>query len=255
MSPVDLAALTDDIAQHGLIQPIVIYDGQVLDGWHRYSACVAAGVGHKAVELAEDVDPVAYVLSLNMSRRHLSASQRAAAIVACAGWKPPGKQSVEAKAATLPLSTVAEMAASADVSPRTIRDAKAAQRAGRGQEVRDGKVSASAAAGRAPRKWSPEDRSEYNNGDEPEAPPVATPPPDNGDALIADMLREYEALARIVESDDKAAEAWAEAKAAAQRYADLERLYEAKCGELETMTREAKRWRKRCERFEKGELK
>lgn len=251
MSPLDLAALTDDVAQHGLRQPIIIYEGQVLDGWHRYSACVAAGVAHRAVELPDDEDPVAYVLSLNLSRRHLSASQRAAAVVACAEWKPVGNPTLKPNAATLPLSTVAEMAASADVSPRTIRDAKAAQRAGRGQEVRDGRLSASAAAGRAPRKAASEDRSEYNHGDEPEMPPVDTAHSE----AIDDMVLELQSLRRIVESNDKTAEAWAEAKTATAKLADMGRMYDAKCAELATMTREAKRWRRKCEQFERGELK
>lgn len=72
---------------------------------------------------------------------------------------------------------------------------------------------------------------------------------------INDLALELDALRRIVESDDKLAEAWAEAKTATAKLADMGRLYDAKCVELAAMTREAKRWRRKCEQFERGELK
>ena len=34
----DFAELVMDVSLHGIHQPIVIYGGQVLDGWHRYLA-------------------------------------------------------------------------------------------------------------------------------------------------------------------------------------------------------------------------
>jgi ferric-dicitrate binding protein FerR (iron transport regulator) len=65
-------------------------------------------------------------------------------------------------------------------------------------------------------------------------------------------VSEYEALLRIVEADDKAAEAWAECKALTRKLEELNRLYDAKCTELATMTKEARRWMRKAQASEKG---
>lgn len=70
----DLAA---DIATHGLREPIVLYDGAILDGRNRYAACLSVGVAPTFVEY-DGEDALAFVLSLNLHRRHLSQSQKAA---------------------------------------------------------------------------------------------------------------------------------------------------------------------------------
>lgn len=73
----DFKALALDIKQHGLRQKITTLDGQVLDGANRYKACLAAGVEPEFKEFVGD-DPLAFVVSQNMNRRHLTTSQRAA---------------------------------------------------------------------------------------------------------------------------------------------------------------------------------
>jgi hypothetical protein len=52
--------------------------GAVDDGRNRYRACLAAGVTPRAVALRPDIDgsPLAYVVSRNLKRRHLSDDQR-----------------------------------------------------------------------------------------------------------------------------------------------------------------------------------
>jgi ParB family chromosome partitioning protein len=76
MSDGDYSALRDDVAVNGLREPVVLYEGKILDGRHRYRAC------HEVVRCAHFAefigkDPAAYVISLNVRRRHLTASQLA----------------------------------------------------------------------------------------------------------------------------------------------------------------------------------
>lgn len=74
----ELQALAKDIKSNGQRQPIVLLDGMVLDGRNRWMACKMVGVEPKtAVSKNQIDDPVAYVLSLNLHRRHLTPSQAA----------------------------------------------------------------------------------------------------------------------------------------------------------------------------------
>jgi ParB-like chromosome segregation protein Spo0J len=61
-----LRELAGDIAERGLIDPIVPYDGRILDGRCRYRACLMVGV-----EPRFENYPLGYVASRNVQRRHL----------------------------------------------------------------------------------------------------------------------------------------------------------------------------------------
>jgi N6-adenosine-specific RNA methylase IME4 len=76
MSPEEFDALSADILANGLFEPIVLYEGKILDGRHRYQACVDTGTEPRFREY-EGEDPAGYVISSNVHRRHLSASQKA----------------------------------------------------------------------------------------------------------------------------------------------------------------------------------
>lgn len=138
----DIATLAEDIRQFGQRESGLLLDGQILDGWNRYSACQIAGVEFNCIDFEDeypDVDPVAFVLSKNLHRRHLTASQRAAAVVACAQWAPNGRPGNSAPGA--PFRTNADLAREADVSPRTIKQAKVAHEAGLSDSVIAGEIS------------------------------------------------------------------------------------------------------------------
>jgi ParB-like chromosome segregation protein Spo0J len=77
LPPEDLATLAANIREHGLQSPIILHDGQILDGRNRYRACRLADVEPRIEELPTDRDPLAFVLSANLHRRHLTTSQRA----------------------------------------------------------------------------------------------------------------------------------------------------------------------------------
>lgn len=72
----ELQELADDIAANGLRNPIVLFQGKILDGRNRYLACELAGVEPRFTEFDGD-DPIGWVVSQNLLRRHLTASQKA----------------------------------------------------------------------------------------------------------------------------------------------------------------------------------
>jgi len=78
MDDAAFAALVADIADHGQREPILILDGQVIDGRHRLRACEQLGLEPLVREVSVgDGDPFGLVVSLNLHRRHLNESQRA----------------------------------------------------------------------------------------------------------------------------------------------------------------------------------
>jgi ParB-like nuclease domain len=72
----EFGELVRDLQEHGLLQPIVLHDGLILDGRNRYRACQHAGIEPRFVEWSGE-SPTAYVLSLNLHRRHLTDGQKA----------------------------------------------------------------------------------------------------------------------------------------------------------------------------------
>lgn len=77
----ELESLAKDIREHGLDKPAELLDGRIIDGRNRVTACWLAGVEPRFVEAPEraKADPVAYVMSCNDHRRHLTDSQRSLA--------------------------------------------------------------------------------------------------------------------------------------------------------------------------------
>jgi N6-adenosine-specific RNA methylase IME4/ParB-like chromosome segregation protein Spo0J len=80
MSPDEFVALKQDIKQNGLLEPICLYEGKILDGRNRFKACQDVGVDPVTKDYEGD-DPLNFVVSLNLKRRHLSQSQKATAAV------------------------------------------------------------------------------------------------------------------------------------------------------------------------------
>jgi len=72
----EFTAFCQDIEDRGILFPATIYEGQVLDGWHRYRAAKKTGSPLKFITY-EGKDPAGYIASVNVLRRKLSSLQRA----------------------------------------------------------------------------------------------------------------------------------------------------------------------------------
>lgn len=81
----ELADLAADIKANGLRLPIVTWQGQIIDGRNRLAACKLAGVEPQTVDFT-GADPVKYIVSTNLKRRHLSDGQRGALAVELEPW-------------------------------------------------------------------------------------------------------------------------------------------------------------------------
>ena len=75
-------ALVADIKANGLHERIILHEGMILDGRNRYRALLAAGLDPAnantlTIDGAKHVDdPVAFVISANIHRRHLTPEQK-----------------------------------------------------------------------------------------------------------------------------------------------------------------------------------
>ena len=135
-------ALVADIRAYGLRQRIVLYNGAILDGRNRYRACIEAGIEPR-FEQFNGRDPLAFVISLNLARRHLSESQRAI-VAAKIATLQDGQRSDLVQG--LPIGRAAEML---NVGERSVARAKAVLDEGVPElidKVERGDVSVSAAA-------------------------------------------------------------------------------------------------------------
>lgn len=77
MSEAAFAEFKEDIRQHGQSEPIALWCGQILDGRNRWRACKELGLIPLTRDVPQATDPVAYVVSANLHRRHLDTNQRA----------------------------------------------------------------------------------------------------------------------------------------------------------------------------------
>ena len=75
LSEDEINALASDIKANGLQESIVTLNGEILDGRNRFKACKIAGVKPRFEEF-KGSDPLTFVISSNIHRRHLTTSQK-----------------------------------------------------------------------------------------------------------------------------------------------------------------------------------
>ncbi len=79
MEPDEYKALVEDIANHGVREPITLVEGKIADGWHRYRACRELEIDDPPTREWDGAGSlVEFVVSLNLKRRQLTSSQAAA---------------------------------------------------------------------------------------------------------------------------------------------------------------------------------
>jgi len=80
MNEDDFNNLKKDIKEKGFDKnrPIILYEGEILDGRNRYQACQELDIKPIFIEY-KGTDPLYDVISNNLNRRHLNESQRSIA--------------------------------------------------------------------------------------------------------------------------------------------------------------------------------
>jgi predicted XRE-type DNA-binding protein len=147
MNDADFAALQDDIAKQGLLEPLWLHEGQILDGRNRYKACKALGI-QPQVRTYQGTDPLGFVLSMNLVRRHLNESQRAMVATDVATMRQ-GERTDLQPSANLQKVSQAKASELFNISARSVSDAKKVKAEAQPEvvnAVRGGHLAVSAAA-------------------------------------------------------------------------------------------------------------
>ncbi len=129
MSDDEFAALVEDIDKNGLLHPVVMFEGKILDGRNRYEATQKLGVPHREIKFTGE-DPAAFVASENLRRRHLTPTQLAVAAEALANAiqgrpktskGPAGPEEPEHVASVTTINKAAELTGASPTAIKRVR--------------------------------------------------------------------------------------------------------------------------------------
>lgn len=142
--------LCDDILAHGLLVPIVLFEGMILDGWHRYLACLEKDVTPRFVDFEGDTTAaLEYVKSTNLNRRHSTPGQIAMTAAQFATLQHGGdRRSEQQRNSALESKTIKQVAAEFSVSEDRIKSARIVWTSGDAdliEKVRNNELALSAA--------------------------------------------------------------------------------------------------------------
>lgn len=164
LSATDGAALREDIGARGQRERIIILDGQILDGRNRQQQLEALGLvdgnlppdgddlwltRYRRFLPGQDGDPLAFVLSLNLHRRHLTDGQRsmvAERLATLTVGRPAKSENNSANLRNISQSDAAQLL---HVSERSVTSARTVRERGTPElvaKVERGEVAVSAAA-------------------------------------------------------------------------------------------------------------
>ena len=121
MSETEFQAMKEDIRIHGQNDDVLIWNGTLLDGRNRLRACVELEIVPGWSELPSTIDPVSWVLSHNLHRRHLTTAQRAMVATNLATLLAGRPEKLNAQICA---STQDDAAAKLKVSRRSVQQAR-----------------------------------------------------------------------------------------------------------------------------------
>jgi N6-adenosine-specific RNA methylase IME4 len=147
----EFTAFVANIRTKGLVHPIVLFEGMILDGRNRWNACKAAGVEPRFQEFDQvcEGDPLEFVVVTNLHRRHLTPSQCAMVGADLATMRQGARTDLGQPSASLPEVSQAQASKLATASERSVRSAVFVKKEGSRdliQAVRAGKIAVSLAA-------------------------------------------------------------------------------------------------------------
>lgn len=151
----EFVELKEDISGSGLLDPIVIFEGMILDGRHRYRACVELEIEPWFKDFDGPDSALDFVISKNFRRRSLTASQKAMALEALCNVRHGSNQYqikiIEEVDAPMGASTFnqEEAAKEAGIGRMTIQRARQVAQSGSNdlvEAVRSGEIAVRAAA-------------------------------------------------------------------------------------------------------------
>jgi len=120
--------LCADVKAHGVHHEIILYENQILDGRNRYRAAKKAGCKPDFRRFDKEIDgddPIAFVVSCNLRRRHLDESNRAMAAARLAGLRTAGNPTINGKSPIPSIDGIGQQAAAAalNVSVKSVERA------------------------------------------------------------------------------------------------------------------------------------
>ena len=124
LDPPRYQALVTSISQHGLLHPIIVWRGEIIDGVHRLMACLQLGIDPTYHHLPDGDDPLEFLKAEGFSYRDMDDNARAKAAAKLSRWSARGRPMASGeKSANLPIITRKEAADRFGVSVRSVSTA------------------------------------------------------------------------------------------------------------------------------------
>lgn len=123
--------LLGSIKQYGLFEPILMWQGWIVDGRHRHMACLKADVKPTYEYLPDDMPFNVVrdrVVAANLMRRHLTTGQRAMTAAALATMTSGARTDLEPKTNSSEVKSTKDSADQLNVGTTAVKTAKAIKR-------------------------------------------------------------------------------------------------------------------------------
>ena len=127
----EFKGLVGSIKEYGLFDPILVWQGMIVDGRHRHKACIEAGVEPEYEYLVDEVPFEKVrdrVVGANILRRHLTTGQRAMTAASLANMTSGARTDIEPKANLPEVKSNKDAADQLNVAERSVKTAKEIKR-------------------------------------------------------------------------------------------------------------------------------